>query len=271
MYGRYKDYSAKDMKKLFIRKLKRPLYAGKEFQCPVCSTGLAKFTPAWKSLERELSKFIYPPDVFETFNRKGFTCPSCDASDRDRLYALYIKQWMKSLRGDEKYTFLDFAPNVGISYWMRGFPNITYKSVDLFRHNVDEKVDIQNMHQFASESVDGLICSHVLEHVPDDKAAMRELFRILKPGGIGLIMVPLVKGVLKTQFDPAHTSKEDRTKYYAQEDHLRLYGINDLMDELRGVGFEVQRLDVNYFGSEIFRKAGITESSALYVVLKPKG
>ena len=269
MLGRYKDYSLKDMKKLVVRKLKRPLYAGRKHQCPVCEANLSKFKPAWKSLERELSTFIYPVDSFETFNRAALACPSCDASDRDRLCALYIKQKLENLPHDGKQVFLDFAPNLGISYWMRGFGNIEYRSLDLFRRNVDVKVDIQNMPQFPADSVGGFICSHVLEHVPDDEAAIKELYRILKPGGFGVVMVPLIKDVMKTQEDPSHTTEELRKMHYAQGDHLRLYGISDFMENLQQVGFQVQRLGMDYFGQDTFTRSGITECSALYVVTKP--
>lgn len=267
--GCYKDYSLKDVKKLVVRKLKYPFYAGRKYQCPVCGANLSKFKPAWKSLERELSTFIYPIDSFETFNRTELVCPSCDASDRDRLCALYIKQKLGKLPQDDKPMFLDFAPNLGISCWMRGFGNIEYRSLDLFRRNVDEKVDIQDMPQFPDNSVGGFICSHVLEHVPDDAAAMKELYRILKSGGFGVVMVPLIRDVMKTQEDPSHTTEELRKKHYAQGDHLRLYGISDFMEKLQKVGFQVQRLGMDYFGQDTFGRSGITECSALYVVTKP--
>ncbi len=267
VFGKFKDHSLKDMKKYFMRAMKRPFYSGNEYECTVCETGVSSFKPAWKSLERELSTFIYPVDSFETFNRKALICPACDASDRDRLCALYFRERLASSGG--RLRVLDFAPNLANSRWLRGEKRIDYYSADLFRPKVDLRLDIQNMHELADQSFDALICSHVLEHVPDDKAAMRELYRILKQGGFAIIMVPLVLGVTRTQEDPSHDSEALRKMHYAQCDHLRLYGTLDFVEGLESVGFSVRRLDAGYFGLDLFRKAAITGTSALYVATKP--
>ena len=121
---------------------------------------------------------------------------------------------------------------------------------------------------YADNSVDFFMCSHILEHVPDDRAAMRELCRILKPGGCGIVMVPLVEGVADTQEDPSINTPALRWKHYAQDDHLRLYGGRDLVARLTAAGFTVQALDRAYFGADVFARAGIADNSVLYVVEK---
>lgn len=187
MFGKFKDYSPKDIKKLFFRKLKKPFYTGSSFQCPVCNTNLKQFNPIWKSFSKTLNDagFIYKTDDFETFNQYQYSCPSCDASDRERLYALYIQKWLSGLDKNKVTTFIDFAPAMAISAWLRSIPHINYTSADLYRPNVDIKVDITNMPELKSGSIDAFLCSHILEHVVDDMAALKELKRILKPSGGG--------------------------------------------------------------------------------------
>jgi SAM-dependent methyltransferase len=88
------------------------------------------------------------------------------------------------------------------------------------------------------DSFDAILCSHVLEHVPDDRRAMRELRRILRPGGWAIVQVPIDYTRAGTHEDPAIESPEDREREYWQSDHLRLYG-NDFPDRLREAGFDV--------------------------------
>jgi len=108
----------------------------------------------------------------------------------------------------------------------------------------------------------------VLEHVPDDRRAMAELFRVLKPGGFGIVMVPLVRGVDDTQESPDVNTDALRWKYYGSGDHLRQYGRRDFVQRLTAAGFKVDQLGMDYFGVEAFRRAGIAADSVLYVVRK---
>ena len=94
MLARYKGYKFKDYKKAFLRWLKTPFYSGSAFECPVCSSGLKCYYPIYKSFPRKLREmgFIYPIERFETLNLAAYSCPSCDASDRERLYALFLRE-----------------------------------------------------------------------------------------------------------------------------------------------------------------------------------
>jgi SAM-dependent methyltransferase len=121
---------------------------------------------------------------------------------------------------------------------------------------------------YTDNSVDLFMCSHILEHEPDDRAAMREHFRILRPGGCGIVMVPLIEGLEETQEDPAVNTPVLRWKYHAQDDHLRLYGTRDLVSRLATAGFKVSALDRAHFGAQVFARAGIAANSVLYVVEK---
>jgi SAM-dependent methyltransferase len=252
------------------RWLALPRYLGSTYTCPVCGTGLRRFKPIWKSFVRKLEEhgFVHPLDSLETFNIASHTCPACGASDRERLYALYLEDRFRALDKSRRYTLVDFAASPGLSRRLRALSWLAYRTADLYRAGVDDRVDISNMAIYGDGAIDMFICSHVLEHVPDDRRAMRELFRVLKPGGFGIVMVPLVVGVEDTHEDPSIVDPAARWKYYCQDDHLRLYGRRDFVRRLEEAGFNVLQLGVDHFGPERFRRAGIHDNSVLYVAEK---
>jgi ubiquinone/menaquinone biosynthesis C-methylase UbiE len=134
--------------------------------------------------------------------------------------------------------------------------------------NISDKVDITKMPEYQDSLIDAFICSHVLEHILNDKAAISELYRFLKPDGFGVIMVPLIVGVDETHEDSTIRSETLRWKYYGMEDHVRLYGKADFIKRLQNVGFKLEELDKDYFGIEKFQRYGIGENAVLYVVKK---
>jgi SAM-dependent methyltransferase len=146
------------------------------------------------------------------------------------------------------------------------YPSIVYRSADLSRKTVDERIDLTAMNRYADQSVDIILCSDVLEHIPEDRKAMREIARVLKPDGFAVLLVPLVKGLDETHEDPAIVSEAMRWKYFGMGDHVRQYGKRDFLERLSAAGLTVHQLGKEYFGAEAFRNAGLTESSVLYVV-----
>jgi SAM-dependent methyltransferase len=271
-YQRYKHSLAYVMLKEWQKGLRRKFHLGKyrgsDFCCPVCGVELAAFKPGAASYERMVRAhdYIYPLSAIETFNVAAYSCPSCDASDRERLYALYLDRVFAGRDTARRYRLLEFAPSFGLSRKLERTAFVDYRSADLYRNNVDDRVDITDMRVYADASFDVILCSHVLEHVPDDRRAMRELHRVLSSDGFAIVMVPLVHGVDETNEDPAIDSPALRWKYFGSDDHVRQYGKRDLADRLAAAGFEIERLGVGFFGEQAFRRAGIAADSVLYVV-----
>jgi SAM-dependent methyltransferase len=108
----------------------------------------------------------------------------------------------------------------------------------------------------------------VLEHVGDDRKAMAEIFRVLRPNGFAVLLVPLVHGVDDTIEDPAIITSQQRWGHYGSDDHVRQYGKRDFIDRLVAAGFRVDQVDIAHFGEEAFRRAGIAPDSVIYVVGK---
>jgi SAM-dependent methyltransferase len=113
-----------------------------------------------------------------------------------------------------------------------------YLTADLLDPRAMERMDVTNV-PHRNGSFDVIYCSHVLEHVPDDRRAMREFFRVLKPSGWALLLVPI--RVPHTVEDPSIVDPAKRRELFGQEDHVRRYG-PDFADRLRGVGFAVKTI-----------------------------
>jgi SAM-dependent methyltransferase len=202
----------------------------------------------------------------ETFNVASAYCPRCDASDRERLIAIYLNEVFCTVDTDRTYRLIEFAPNEALPKMIKRYPFVAYSSADLSRKNVDERVDLTRMDAYADESVDILLCSHVLEHIPDDRKAMREINRVLKPDGFGILLVPLVVSLDETHEDPRINTEALRWKYFGMGDHVRQYGKRDFLERLAVAGLNVEQLGIEHFGGKVFRRAGIAENSVLYVV-----
>jgi len=132
---------------------------------------------------------------------------------------------------------LHFAPERCFADRLRSAPNVDWLSADLLDPSAMLKVDITRI-QLPDESFDAIYCSHVLEHVPDDGTAMRELARVLKPSGWAIVQVPIASPT--TYEDPTITDPAERERVFGQWDHVRTYG-HDVEQRLSAAGFVVQR------------------------------
>jgi SAM-dependent methyltransferase len=240
------------------------------YQCPVCSKRVTNFGPISPYYQENRSKYGYPFtfDDQETMNAEQYICPFCGASDRCRLYALYIQQMLNDGLLHDGFSLLDIAPSRPLQNFLRQIPNIKYHSADKFMEDVDFAVDVTNMAEISSNSYDMFICSHVLEHVDDDRKALSELFRVLKPGGRGILMVPIVLKLEKTDEDPTITDEATRWRRFGQYDHVRLYSKTDFMQRICDAGFVLKTYGAEYFGRDVFKECGISFKSVLYVGLK---
>jgi SAM-dependent methyltransferase len=220
------------------------------------------------SLGKTLARhgFPYSMGEFETLNHVGYGCPKCGASDRDRLYRLYFDKFVRPTPG---LRVLEFAPSRAFSQYLADRDDIRLRTADLMMPGVDDVVDITDMkQQYPEGSFDFFICSHVLEHVDDDRKALRELHRILSPGGRGIVMTPVAPAGSYDE-DVTVTDESERWRRFAQGDHVRLYDRATLVARMREAGFIVHQLGWRQLGPLAFRRHGIAMKSRLYVVVKP--
>ena len=242
-----------------------------EFVCPVCDKKVKEFLPLSTFYVENKRKYGNPYTVsdLETLNDRHYSCPHCSASDRDRLYALYFRQRFPQPDSVPSIRLLDIAPSRSLRIFLSRYKLFTYRSADLTMEGVDDKVDITDMSIYRNASFDVFICSHVLEHIPDDKKALSELFRVLRPEGWGILMVPINLVITQIDEDPSITDVGERWRRFGQHDHIRLYSKQGFLARVENAGFIVHQFGVGYFGTQAFQKHGISEKSVLYVVEKP--
>jgi predicted SAM-dependent methyltransferase len=198
-------------------------YRGDKYFCPIC--------------ENNFDRFLTGPDK----SRQNSKCPGCGSLERQRLLWLYLKNKIQIEKLNIR--LLNIAPDYAIQSKLRKLKNINYTSIDLNSDLAIEKQDLTKLN-ITDNSYDAILCYHVLEHIIDDKKAMKELYRILKPGGWAIIQSPFEKNLEKTFEDFSITSPEDRKKVFGQNDHVRIYGL-DYIDRLRNAGFKVILDDFN--------------------------
>ncbi|WP_410878412.1 class I SAM-dependent methyltransferase [Myroides sp. DW712] len=167
--------------------------------------------------------------------RPNVLSPSTLSLERHRLLWLYLQRETDFFTAPHRV--LHFAPEQAFYKRFKKQANLTYTTTDLESPLADVKADICNL-PFADHSFDIILCNHVLEHIPDDTKAMQELYRILKPGGMGIFQVPQELSRPVTFQDDSITDPKERTLIFGQYDHVRIYGL-DYFDKLRQIGFTV--------------------------------
>jgi dTDP-4-amino-4,6-dideoxygalactose transaminase/SAM-dependent methyltransferase len=242
------------------------------FFCPACENRVPGFSPLPEFYFQEME--LHGSDLritdFETCNFKAYQCPHCGATDRDRMYALYLASRLPAEPSRQaSFSLLEIAPARPLSAFIRRKFNLQYRTADRFMKNVDDCVDITSMSGYADDSFDAFICSHVLEHVDNDQKAMAELYRVLKPGGWGIAMAPINLALAENREDASKTTVEERWKWFGQGDHVRVYSREGFIGRLQEAGFIVRQFGPDHFKSAGITRCGITDSSVLYVVEKP--
>ena len=239
------------------------------YTCPVCGKRVKDFLYLSDYFTKNLRRYGHPYGLedYETLNFSQYGCPHCGATDRDRLYALYFVKKLILLPKDKTVSILDIAPSPLRPVLLKE-KRVRYRCADLLRSDVDDNVDVMDMHIYEDNSFDVFICSHVLEHVEDDKIALSELFRILKPGGWGILMVPINLVNTIVDEDPTIKDAAERWRRFGQFDHIRLYSKQGFVQRVKETGFLVYQLGIDFFGNATFQRNGISPKSVLYVVEK---
>ncbi|HSR55737.1 MAG TPA: methyltransferase domain-containing protein [Alphaproteobacteria bacterium] len=192
--------------------------------------------------------------------RPNASCAACGSRERHRLVALYLEslgvKWFVGKR------VLHFSPEYFLApYFTRA---ALYVTADLTSPEADILTDITRM-GIADGAFDFVMCNHVLEHISDDGAAMAEFRRVLRPGGLALITVPLDLGLRHTVEDPSVVVPADRERLFGQFDHVRRYG-RDVRQRFAKSGFSVTS-----FGLDARQRAchAIHEGTEIFLARKP--
>ena len=203
-------------------------YLGEGKECPVCGCKRRKFLPYG---------YVTP--------RENALCPKCLSLERHRLLWLWLLRESDLGRGAMALPrMLHIAPEVALMRRFRKMYASTperYITADLESPLADIHFDVQQI-PLKDGEMDVVICNHIMEHVEDDRQAMREIKRILRKGGWGVILSPVDMQRETTFEDDTITDEAERTRIFGQYDHRRIYG-RDYADRLREAGFEVYEYD----------------------------
>lgn len=189
--------------------------------------------------------------------REDAKCTSCGARERHRLVWLYFKRMTDLFDGCPK-NMLHVAPERTFENLLKHHLGSGYLTADLHKSSAMVRMDITDI-DYADDTFDVIYCSHVLEHVPDDRRAIRELHRVLKSDGWAVLLVPITADI--TFEDPSITEPTDRLRLFGNKDHVRKYG-PDFVERLKEAGFKVKVITASDFlTEEETGLMGITEAA----------
>lgn len=220
------------IKTVVKRKIQPYILKGNLFECTCCKKSYNAFLGFGNLLQKKI--------------RGNAMCPNCYSLERHRLLSLYLQKETKIYTKECKV--LHIAPEKQLFQLFTEISQIEYITGDLNPENYPKgtiKIDLLDI-PFDEETFDVIICNHVLEHISEDIKAMRELHRVLKRTGWGILMVPFDKSRTTTYENFSITSPEERERHFGRVDHVRCYGL-DYSDRLSKAGFHVETID--YYNS----------------------
>lgn len=233
-----------------IYEIRALFYLGKNKICPCCNGHFRKFLP------------------FGINKRSQAMCPGCGSLERQRFAWLFLKENIFPKYPRPK--ILHIGPEYAIQNKLSIMKEVDYISIDLNSPLAMKKMNLMDL-TFKNEDFDIVLCIHVLEHVIDDKKALREIFRVLKYGGCMINQSPINHKLPTTFEDISIISPQERENNFWQKDHLRLYG-RDYKNLLENYGFIVKTQNpLHFFNKVVIKKHGLFPNDELYICLKKAG
>jgi SAM-dependent methyltransferase len=238
----------KEKKEIF----KKKIFYGTQKFCPICKSHLKKFYT------------LYFPKDINLKPRPEAVCPVCGSIERIRLLWFYLEKYTDLFREPVK-KLLHIAPEAALEERFKKNHHIDYLSADIDPTRAMAEMDITDI-DMPENIFDVIICSHVLEHIPEHKKALKELYRVLKPDGWAIIQVPIIAE--STFEDPQVKDPSDRERIYGLSEHVRGYG-RDYKEILARAGFNV-KVDNIYpdLDSGMAKYMGFPDMEEIYFVEK---
>lgn len=221
-----------DIYRFVRRQIRSIVYSGQVVYCTVCGGNFGRF-----------------------IGKEDGVCPYCGSETRHRFLVAMITNIL--IDRQDGYRTLFFAPDWGVQRWLKKRPQkFSVVTADLSAPNVDLQLDIVDT-KMETCSYDAVLCSHVLEHVPNDLGAMKEIRRLLRPNGHLLLQVPIDWGSATTDEDFGIVDPDERQARFGQFDHVRLYG-RDIMAKLDAAEFSVEAVHCkDFFDDGQMKKYGL--------------
>ena len=226
------------------------LWAGKRFTDPIDGRSYRRFLP-----------YGYGNQI-----RENALAPGSNSLERHRLLWLYLQRFTNFFERPQH--LLHIAPEQCFHGRFKRLSNLTVLTGDIESPLADLHFDLHHI-PLEDNRFDVAFCNHVLEHVTDDAQCLRELYRVLKPGGWGIFQVPFVPAQISTDEDPSITDPAERERRFGQYDHVRIYG-QDYPERLRAAGFDVECINMDqHLAPENFERYRLPVGEPLYICRKP--
>lgn len=260
----YRFFLKKPIEKIKVRLNK----IGKNRECNICNNTFENFSK-WRGGTKSVPLWLRKLEIVSG-DFDNFGCPYCGSTDRERHLFMYFDKlnlWDKI----EQYEILHFAPETNLRKKIEQHAPLKYIKADLYSKDITiQKIDATAI-SFKDATFDIIICNHVLEHIPNYISAMKEFFRVLKPGGIAILQTPYSKLLINNFEDEGINTNELRLIFHGQEDHVRVFGEKTFFQSLTEAGFIVNRMKHANFLKEIDSQYfGVSEEEDLIQVIKPK-
>lgn len=232
----------------WIAKVLSIFYLGNNVSCNVCGHHYRKFLPYGRK------------------SRSNALCPNCLSLERHRMIWQFLNEKTEFFNQTNK--ILHVAPELCFIKRFEAIHKENYITADIESPLAKVKLDVMNM-PFEENEFEVIFCNHVLEHVSDDIKAMKELYRVLKPGGWGILQVPLFHPLPDLTYEDANiTNPKNREKAFGQSDHVRLYG-KDYISRLQSAGFDAKEFHVKeIFTEPDIKRSALPENEPVFFVKK---
>jgi SAM-dependent methyltransferase len=237
-------------------------YRGKGFRCNFCGASYEKFVPEYPSAA--IQKAIDDNEVIAGYGENVY-CPHCMSKNRERLIKAVIQTWLPAAGKN----ILHFSPERHLYGYLKETASVT--TVDItpgFYIGIDRSITYADATDlpFPDANFDIVIANHILEHIPEDHKAMKEMYRVLRPGGTAVLQVPYSEKLPQTVEDPYIDDPDRQAALYGQKDHVRIYALNDYRRRLESAGFSVHLVTPGTLAP--FRIHAIQEKESVFLCYK---
>jgi SAM-dependent methyltransferase len=224
--------------KRFFSRINYAKYKGTGFTCNCCCATYSRFIADHPS--RQNANAINANHVIAGYG-ENILCPACLSTARERL----IIAILENQPALNRKKILHFSPEKNIYNYLKERNDVITADLEpLFYTRIDsdiKKEDATGL-SFPDHHFEMVIANHILEHIPDDKRAMTELCRVLKPGGQAILQVPYSTTIAATLEEPGTNDPKRQSALFGQKDHVRIYQLEDYLQRLRSCGFTVSMM-----------------------------